>query len=436
VNALLLSVLLLQGSASAASWTDLAEIFPALPCQDGWAGCVVDGEQLGPDMVQGAEGIPVPSTMRLDWFSLEGTANLSPFVGLSDYPTALAQVAPREPTPRPQQAEPEPREVAQAGPAARPPDRTGPARDDLRPLPAIPDRSHDAVADVSPEPTSTYEPEPVAVEPASVGPRLPPAQILPAGTTHQDVQPAQVPEPVVVQPEPEPEPEPVRPEPEPEPAQPEPVSNDAVVDVAPVVEIDDSCDDLVALEPAALMGQLSPGQSECLEARIVSTSRMTEKDKVSRVLIMDAETKGNRPQWERLMKRHLEEIDRSDPDLCFKYAIYLSRKGVGRAHGVIRWADYALENKSKWSGSTFVSRVYALLKLKAEGANRIWQAAEEAYVADRSDENEAKAQKYRDLTKVYSREWLDYARASGQDIKNAMALCVSAAGNRTYCEGG
>jgi hypothetical protein len=206
--------------------------------------------------------------------------------------------------------------------------------------------------------------------------------------------------------------------------------------MAPVQEVDNSCDDLVALEPAALMGQLTSGQRDCLEARIVATSRMTEKDKISRVLIMDAETKGDKVTWEKLMKRHLEDIDRSDPDLCFKYAIFLSRKGVGRAQGVIRWADYALENKSKWQGSTFVSRVNSLLKLKAEAANNIWQSAEEAYVQDRSDAKEAETTKYRDLTKVYAREWLDYARVSGQDTKNAMALCVSAAGNRQYCEGG
>jgi hypothetical protein len=428
VHALLLSMVIGSSPAHAGAWSDFAALFVELPCHDGWAGCIVDGETLGPDMVDGAEGIPMPSTMRLDWFSLEGTASTSPFVGLSEYPAELAQVAP---TPRPRAEQPV--AVAQVDPTPRVPesgmDRPEPRVE--RPDPRIPDRSQDAVAQLDPQPEP--EPEPVMDvqrDPEPVAPRLPPTQILPPGTTHQDVRPEPTPEP-----EPEPEPEPV-PEPTPEPQQVEQVSNDAVVDVAPVVEVDDSCDDLVALEPAALMGQLSPGQTECLEARIVSTSRMTEKDKVSRVLIMDAETKGNRSQWEKLMKRHLEEIDRSDPDLCFKYAIFLSRKGVGRAHGVIRWADYALENKSKWSGSTFVSRVYALLKLKAEGANRIWQSAEEAYVADRSDANEAQAQKYRDLTKVYSREWLDYARASGQDTKNAMALCVSAAGNRTYCEGG
>ena len=425
MHALLLSMVLTAGPASAGDWSDFGAVFPELPCHDGWAGCMVDGEHVGPDTVQGADGVPMPSGMRLDWFSLGGTPATSPFVELSDYPAELAQVAP---TPQPRVERTQPAAVADANPPGRDPiDRVGPGRD--QPVAADPVGSQAAVADAGSYQPTARDPDPVATNTQPVGPRLPPAQILPAGTQPQDVQ---QPDPVPSQPDPVP----TQPDPVPDVQQAQTVSNDAVVDVAPVVEIDDSCDDLVALEPAALMGQLSPGQTECLEARIVSTSRMTEKDKVSRVLIMDAETKGNRSQWEKLMKRHLEEIDRSDPDLCFKYAIFLSRKGVGRAHGVIRWSDYALENKSRWSGGTFVSRVYSLMKLKAEAANRIWQAAEEAYVADRSDENEAKAQKYRDLTKVYSREWLDYARSSSQDTKNAMALCVSAAGNREYCEGG
>jgi len=413
VQVLLFSLIVASGPSAAAGWSDFEDAFPELPCHDGWAGCVVDGQEVSAQMHAGSEGVPLPSSMRLDWFSLEATPTLSPFVILSDYPTQLAQVAPR---PRQQGRpgpDPQPREMPADGPGHdRSVDRTttpGPG-----PV-APPDRSgagHDGVADASGGQHSTSS----QGDPAPVGPRLPPAQILTADQATQQ-----------------------QADPTPPPAttpDPQPVSQDAVVDMAPIQEADDSCDDLVSLEPAALMGTLSGGQQECLEARIVSASRQTEKDKVSRVLLMDAEARGDKKAWARLMRRHLEDIDRSDPDLCFKYAYYLSRGGVNRAHGVVRWADYALENKAQWSGSTFVSRVYALLKLKAEAANRIWQSTEEAYVQNRTDENEANTTKYRDLTKVYAREWLDYARVSGQDTKNALALCVSAAGNRSYCEGG
>jgi hypothetical protein len=200
---------------------------------------------------------------------------------------------------------------------------------------------------------------------------------------------------------------------------------------------DDSCSDLVKLEPSAMMGQLRPGQASCLEARIGSEPQQTTKDKISRLLISNAENKGDKAEWQRLIKRHLEDIDRSDPDLCFKYALDLSRGGVSRAQGVIRWSDYALENKAKWSGQTYKTRVFSLYKLRAEAANKLWQDAEQEFMTkDHTDENEAKAGKYRGTAKDYAREWLDYAKASEQDTKTAMALCVSASGNRAFCEGG
>lgn len=136
------------------------------------------------------------------------------------------------------------------------------------------------------------------------------------------------------------------------------------------------------------------------------------------------------------MKRHLNSIDRSDPNLCFKYAKHLSKGGVSRAHGVIKWADYALENKSRWSGSTYTSRVYALYQLRAEAAARIWEQRTKDLVnaSSNRDELQAKEEAARSRAKQYAREWLDFAKASGQDIKKPRALCVSAAGSKKFCE--
>jgi hypothetical protein len=186
-----------------------------------------------------------------------------------------------------------------------------------------------------------------------------------------------------------------------------------------------------------MLGALTPGQVSCLNARLGTESLQTTKDKVSRVLIQNAEAKGDKAEWSRLMKNHLENIDRSDPDMCFKYALDLSRGGVGRAQGVIRWSDVALENKAKWSGDTYKKRVFQLYKLRAEAANKLWEDAENDFMTkEHTDENEAKAQKFRGQAKDFAREWLDYAKASEQDTKTAMALCVSASGNRAFCDGG
>jgi hypothetical protein len=198
---------------------------------------------------------------------------------------------------------------------------------------------------------------------------------------------------------------------------------------------DDSCNDLVALEAPAMLGQLGVGRRKCLEGSLAGAAQQTDKKKISLVLISDAQARSDRGDWERLMKRHLENIDRSDPAMCMSYAMFLSKSGAARASGVIRWADYALENKQKWSGPNYTKNVYNLYKLKTTAANKLWEDAEKKQVEARSEENEKAAAKYRGMTKDFAREWLDFARASGENTSAPMALCVSAAGNKESCDG-
>jgi hypothetical protein len=133
------------------------------------------------------------------------------------------------------------------------------------------------------------------------------------------------------------------------------------------------------------------------------------------------------------MKRHLEDIDQSDPDMCLSYAIHLNRSG--RSHSVIKWAGRALDNKAEWSGRAFTKKVYQLHRLRATAAHGLWERADKAFIQERNDSNEAAAGKYRSKAKTYAREWLDYAKASGQDTSKPVKYCVSAAGNLEYCPG-
>ena len=205
-----------------------------------------------------------------------------------------------------------------------------------------------------------------------------------------------------------------------------------VIPVGPTLS-DDTCDDLIAMEPDALMGIFSPGRIACVEERIVSSSQ-TEKDKLSRLLLADADSKGDKGEWERLMARHLDEIDRSDPDMCFLYARHLHSKGITYGEEAIRFADYALENKQVWSGDTYTSRLYGLYRLRAEAANELWKDAEQNLIADPTDENDAITQTWRGKSKDYAREWYDYAKASEQNPDRALMICVSAAGTKAACE--
>ena len=204
---------------------------------------------------------------------------------------------------------------------------------------------------------------------------------------------------------------------------------DAAIESAQV----EPCDDLVSLETAATLGKLSMGQQICLENRVKTERLQTMRSRVSRVLLVNAQAAGNTVEWERLMNRHLEEIDRSDPDLCFTFAVYLHKKGTEDGEEAIRWADYALENKQIWVAEEYVRKVCALYRLRAEAAQGLWNEAEQRYREDASTENDQAAREYRGWTMDYSREWLDYARASGKPTDAAMNMCTSASGTMEFC---
>ncbi len=197
-----------------------------------------------------------------------------------------------------------------------------------------------------------------------------------------------------------------------------------------------ACQDLLPLEPKAITGELTPDLVACLESRIGEEPLLTTKDKLSRMLMVNADSKGDMAEWTRLAARHLEDFDRSDPDLCFKFALVLSRGDIEDAELVLKWSDYALENKHVWDGPTYMSRVYNLLRLKAETATRIWHDAEDDFIEERTEENEVAAEQARGFAKDVAREWLDYARTSAQPVDRAFVLCESASGNPAFCKEG
>ncbi len=195
------------------------------------------------------------------------------------------------------------------------------------------------------------------------------------------------------------------------------------------------CDDLIRLEPAAITGVLSPAEITCLEGKLGAEPKQTKRDKLSRVLLANADGKGDSTEWMKLAARHLEEIDRSDPDLCFRYALLLNRTGdVDDGGEVLHWVGYALENKQKWQGPAYTSRVYNLLRLQAETVNRMWQEAEGDFLDDRSEEQSAKTDELRGQAKNTAREWLDWAKTTAQPTDRAFNLCQSAAGSMSFCE--
>jgi len=202
------------------------------------------------------------------------------------------------------------------------------------------------------------------------------------------------------------------------------------------VPVETGCSDLEELEDVAMLGSLSSKQVNCLEDKIKSTSKQTGKQKISVVLINNAQASKNWKKWERYTKRHLDKYDRSDANMCLGFAIYMYNKR--RFSNAIIWSVRALENKQKFSsGNDYTKKVYQLHQLKTMSANSLWTSSEKKLVTLQDDtkreKEEEKVEKYKAKTKNFAREWLDFARANGQSDSRPMQLCVSAA-DKDFCQ--
>lgn len=391
----LLAAALFTTAAGAAGWTDFSSAFSERPCSDGWAGCVVDGKAVSAEMSVGSSGVPMPSAMRVDWFNLRGSSSFSPFPALSSYTGAL--VIPTADAPVEQVATNDnPVTKVDSGQTAPNNDQTGNSGTaDPEVRDTTPDTQQNAGTETV-DTNTTTETNSLANTGSNTG----------TATVTTDTKPQTI-----------------------------IAKDDVKVPVVTPPVNDGDCKNYRALEPKAMMGKLTPGATKCLEGLLAATSKQTDKDKISRILMTNAYSSGDKKLWEKLVKRHLDEIDRSDPDICYKYAFHLAKKGTSASYGVIKWADVALENRTVWTGSTYTTRVNSLYRLRAIAAQRLWKAAETKMASDSSEANAAARDKVKNMTKVMAREWYEYASKAGKDASKAKALCVSAAGTEDYCEG-
>jgi len=170
-----------------------------------------------------------------------------------------------------------------------------------------------------------------------------------------------------------------------------------------------------------------------LESQIRLNRTQTERSKISLILIANAQIKKDL-SWERLVRRHLEQYDRSDPTLCMSFSIFLYKKGEGFYKESLKWADYANENRMQWEGGkNFVHNSNSLLKLRSELATNLWVLSEDQFRREKTPENEEFVEDSKGKAKEYAREWLDYCRAADLDARRAFDMCVSASGNVDLC---
>lgn len=363
----LLLSLLLTPSAHAADWSDFADAFPTLPCSDGWAACVVGSEPVSPEPGKDEVGVPTPGDLRVGWFSLESRPAFDPFPSLSRYSGDPAPKAAADPTPQ----------------------------DEERRL---------AVLDA----------EEVRTVPGDGTPPERREQLLETTRT----EPRTSIQALVTEPRPEGGPDEDR------------EARIAVTRGGPT-SLED-CGPRTRLEPKAMLGQLTEPQRACLDAVASNLSlRATVRSKASWPLLVDARSSDRPADWERLARRHLDEIERSEPYLALGYAIHLYRRGAD-ASAVVQWSDVALDNRTQWTGDDYVHRTETLRGLKARAAGKRWQALEEAKARGEAVDP-GELQRWRTSTVTFAREWYDYARSAGKRTDKALALCISAAGTEDAC---
>lgn len=182
---------------------------------------------------------------------------------------------------------------------------------------------------------------------------------------------------------------------------------------------------LVHFESRAIRGALSPSEIDCLETAYHNATVQTDKAKISRVLLANAYVT-NTEQWAVLVRRHLDEVEQSDPDISYLFAMYLFNREKPDYAGVYRYAELSWERRAdRWEGQTYTTRVHHLLRLRAIASLRMWELAEKAAVG-KGDQGRAAADSLRLRTSTVAREWLDFDRAGQLPWLEAAEVCISA----------
>lgn len=181
---------------------------------------------------------------------------------------------------------------------------------------------------------------------------------------------------------------------------------------------------LRGLEKHASRGALTDEEKDCLEQNFDKADSQTVKDKISRVLMVNGYAYST-DYWADLVERHLEEVDRSDPDIAYLYAYHVYNNDPSDIEEVVQWTEVALERKDAWKGDVYVSRVYGLMRLRAFATADVWKAAEEELA--KGNQTEEEVELLRNEAKTYAREWVDMARSSGRDPQDAFDLCLTMA---------
>jgi serine/threonine-protein kinase len=200
------------------------------------------------------------------------------------------------------------------------------------------------------------------------------------------------------------------------------------------------CGDRMALEGRAVLGQLSASEVACLTGIAESDARQTDRAAVSRVLLVHEAARaaeGACAAYDARMRYHLENIEQSDPSVLYAWTRHLYRRhGVAGATEAIGWAGRTLAAKGGWDPAVFADRTSKTHEIRTQAAYRVWEAANLAWLAERTEPQSAAEEAARHAVRLYAVEWIDFDAALGRDTTAAQALCASAVGDPATCRGG
>jgi len=195
------------------------------------------------------------------------------------------------------------------------------------------------------------------------------------------------------------------------------------------------CEDLGSLEADAMLGELQIEIIACLEAQLRLERLQSNKSHISTLLINNDLNKRNWDSWELRVRNHLKNIDRSQPDLTFSFAIFLHNKGSEYYKEALYWTDYTMDTRTQWpEGQSFMTKSNKLFQLRAQLALEIWMQAEKAYTKERTAELDQVSKEARGLATNLAREWLDYARQAELPTEDAFNICISTSIDPEFCK--
>lgn len=156
-------------------------------------------------------------------------------------------------------------------------------------------------------------------------------------------------------------------------------------------------------------GTLTDVQRQCMDRSVSTAAAGPDRTRLSSLLLLDATARQDTAAWQRLARRHLEQIEPGNGSLAFKYAGSMFQSGA--LADASKWCDAAITNKG--GGATGRSGTNNAYKLRV--------AIAEKKIANGEANNS-------ELLRV-GQDWFAWARANNLDVTGAAAACAAAGGS-------